>query len=150
MIYLDANVIFAGVRHCVERTDQATRLFARKEIFYVSALSDYETRKALLTHGGTQQKLDLLDSLSAKKFRLNAGWETAISQALKISGQLKARLAVDSADTLHVGWALALGAETFASFDREKGPRALALCLGLNVWPDPAPKDFEQMKRLKG
>jgi hypothetical protein len=56
---------------------------------------------------------------------------------------------VDSADTLHVGWALSVGAEGFASFDRDSGPRALAMAVGLKLWPEASARDFEQRKRLK-
>jgi len=91
----------------------------------------------------------LLDALINQKVRLNIAWDVAIIQALKIARQFKARLAVDSADTLHVGWALALGADTFASFDRRSGPRPLAMAVGLKVWPKAGPEDFAAMSRLK-
>ena len=157
MIYLDANILYASVANVKDQTDSVARLLARQELLQVSSLADYEARKALLTQGGTADHLALLDSLLAARFKLNTGWDAAISQALKVARQFKQRLWVDSADTLHVGWALALGAETFASFDRASGPRALALCLGLKLWPEPAPMDYEQLnpnsdmnRRLRG
>ncbi len=151
MIYLDANVAFASVAHVLHenQTEMAARLLARKELFYLSSLTDYETRKALIAQNADAEHFDRLDRLEAEKLKLNAGWDAAIAQALKIARQFHDRLWVDSADTLHVGWALALGCEVFASFDRDSGPRALALCLGLKLFPESASKDFEQMKRLK-
>ena len=71
-------------------------------------------------------------------------------QSLKIAHIFKKRLFVDSADTLHVGWAVSIGAETFASFDRESAPRALAMCVGLKVWPEAKPKDKEHRGSLEG
>lgn len=150
MIYLDANVLIAGVSNVAgleKRTEQTERLLRSNELLYASALGDYEARKSLVMFG--DEHLLLLDSLLEKKIRLNANWDMAILQALKISRQFKERLAVDSADTLHVAWALALGADTFASFDRTSGPRPLALALGLKVWPKAGPKDFEVMTKLK-
>jgi len=149
MIYLDANVLVASVALVVDedRTEQAERLLRGREVFYTSALGDYEVRKHLAAHD--DQHLMLLDALINQKVRLNIAWDVAIIQALKIARQFKAQLAVDSADTLHVGWALALGADTFASFDRRSGPRPLAMAVGLKVWPKAGPEDFAAMSRLK-
>ncbi len=103
----------------------------------------------MLTGGGGDEHLARLDALIAHRLSFNAAWDVAALQALKLARQFKERLAVDSADTLHVGWALALGSETFASFDRQSGPRPLELSVGLKLWPKPEPKDFEAMSRLK-
>lgn len=149
MTYLDANVLYAAVRHVPQQTELVARLFARKEMLHVSSLADYEAQKALLTQGGSEDHLTSLEALVSARCKLNTGWDAAISQALKLSRQFQQRLWVDSADTMHVGWALAVGADTFASFDRASGPRALALCLGLKLWPEATPEDFEQMKRLR-
>ena len=125
------------------------RLLARNELFHVSSLADYEARKALLTQGANEDHVALLDSLLSSKCKMNTGWDAAISQSLKIARQFKQRLWVDSADTMHVGWALALGADIFASFDRKSGPRSLALCMGMKLWPDATSSDYEQLKRLR-
>jgi len=101
------------------------RLLRKGGAFHVSALSDYEVRKTLLTSGFSEAKLSQLDDLIAARFHLNADWDRAIRKALELARQFRARLVVDSADTLHVAWAMVLGAETFASFDRTKGPRGL-------------------------
>jgi predicted nucleic acid-binding protein len=152
VIYLDANVVIAAVSNVLEeaRTERVERLMRRtKEPFYLSTLADYEARKSLLTGGGGDEHLSRLDTLIAGKLHLNAAWDVAVLQALKLARQFKQRLAVNSADTLHVGWALAIGADVFASFDRLKGPRALALAVGLTVWPKAEAADYQAMSRLK-
>jgi hypothetical protein len=146
---LDANLVYACVVNLGPQTDLAARLIGGGGVCYFSALADYETRKALFTHGGTDAQFDYLSELVGRRFTLNAGWDTAAQRALRLAADFRKRLAVDSADTLHVAWALMLGADTFASFDRDKGPRSLALAVGLKVYPAPSPKDYEQMKRLK-
>ncbi|MBU6409259.1 MAG: PIN domain-containing protein [Verrucomicrobia bacterium] len=148
MIYLDANVVVAAVANS-EVAEQVARLLRSREVFYLSRLADYETRKSVAGLGiaGGEERLNCL---IRDKFSQGREWESPILHALKIARQFKARLAVDSADTLHVGWAMSIGAEIFASFDRDHGPRALALSVGLKLWPKPEPKDYEQMKRLKG
>jgi predicted nucleic acid-binding protein len=148
MIYLDANVIIASVTPVAEATEATARLLRGPVPCYVSALADYEVRKYLARLAdGAEANLNLL---LAQRFSQGKEWEAAILQAVKLAKQFKTRLWVDSADTLHVGWALAIGAEVFASFDRASGPRALALCMGLKLWPDVGPKDYEQLKLLKG
>lgn len=42
MIYLDANVLYACVANVAGQTDLAERLLRRKEVFCLSALTDYE------------------------------------------------------------------------------------------------------------
>lgn len=148
MIYLDANVLIAAAANVAEASEQAERLLRGKGEFYTSRLADYEARKYLcrLESGDPQENLTLL---LAGKVTLGKEWDGAVLQALKISRQFKQRLWVDSADTLHVGWALSVGAEVFASFDRESGPRALALVMGLKLWPEAGPRDYELRKRFK-
>ena len=119
MIYLDANILYAGVVNVKDQTDSVARLLARNELFHVSSLADYEARKALLTQGANDDHVALLDSLLSSKCKMNTGWDAAISHSLKVARQFKQRLWVDSADTMHVGWALALGADIFASFPLE-------------------------------
>ena len=148
MIYLDANVVIASVAHITGHSERVARLLRTPQTFFVSRLADYEARK-FLTRLADPDMEDGLNQLLANKFTLGKEWEGAILQALKIARQLKDRLWVDSADTLHVGWALSIGAEVFASFDRESGPRALAMSVGLKVWPDPTAKDFEKRKLFK-
>ncbi len=152
MIYLDANALMAlavNVRD-ESRTETMERLLnATRDSIYVSPLADYETRKHLcaLPDRDWENRLKVLyESLI---LLISGGWDAAILQALKIARQFKKKLQVDSADTLHVGWTLSIGAEKFASFDRESGPRALALCLGLNLWPEANATDYAAMARLK-
>lgn len=152
MIYLDANALFASVALVNQhnQTELMARLLRQKELCYASALTDYETRKALIEQKADDAHFERLEQLITERVKLNHGWEAAVTQALKMARQFKDRLWVDSADTLHVGWALALGVDTFASFDRNSGPRALALAVGMKLYPKPEPRDYEQMKRLKG
>ncbi len=150
MIYLDANVVIAGVVHVAaeERTARLLRLLRQTPDARVSPLAEYEARKHLYSLAEDwETDFELLLKHSAS--RLPDEWSGPILQALKIARDFKHRLAVDSADTLHVAWAVSIGADLFASFDRNKGPRALALCLGLKVWPAPTGDDFAAMKRLK-
>jgi len=146
VIYLDANVVVASCTNN-EFSDLASRLLRSSTRLYVSRLADYEARKLFACLDPAAE--DDLNRLLAEKFSFGNEWEGAIMQALKISRQFKQRLRVDSADTLHVGWALSIGADVFASFDRESGPRALALALGLKLWPEAGPKDYEQRKLIK-
>jgi len=147
MIYLDANIVVASVTNN-DHSEQVERLLRSRKPFYVSRLADYEARKSLSSIDPGAEKN--LDQLLVEKFNQGKEWEAAIMQAIKISRQFKQRLWVDSADTLHVGWALSIGAEMFASFDRDRGPRALAMVMGLKLWPEAGPLDFEQRKLLKG
>jgi len=66
-----------------------------------------------------------------------------------MAGEFRERLAVDSADTLHVGWAEAEQCKMFGSFDTASGTRALAYARGLKVWPEMTEEDFQQFARLK-
>ena len=77
------------------------------------------------------------------------GWAEAIDSALAIACDLRERLAVDSADALHVGWAKAEQCTVFGSFDTTSGARALAHAQGLKVWPGMTEADFQQYARLK-
>src|ERR1035437_1425884 len=146
MIYLDANVVVAIATN-TDVAEQARRLLRSGKPLYVSRLADYEARKSLASLDPSAE--EDLNLLLDEKFSVGKEWEAAIMQALKISQQFKQRLWVDSADTLHVGWALSVGAEGFASFDRDSGPRALAMAVGLKLWPEASARDFEQRKRLK-
>jgi predicted nucleic acid-binding protein len=152
MIYLDANALIALVVNIAEesRTEQMERLMrAAKEPIFVSPLADYEARKHLLAIGNREWESRLKLLYEQRLTLISGGWEPAVLQALKLARQFKARLIVDSADTLHVGWSLAIGAGTFASFDRAHGPRALALCQGLKLWPEANSADYQSMSRLK-
>ena len=82
--------------------------------------------------------------------RVVTGWAEAIDSALVIASEFRERLAVDSADTLHVGWAQAEQCTVFGSFDTPSGTRALAYARGLKVWPEMTEADFQQLSRLKG
>ena len=146
MIYLDTNVVVAACLH-TENSAQVSRLFRGETSLYVSRLADYEARKCLASLDPTAESN--LNLLFLEKFSTGKEWEAAILQALKLSRQFKERLWVDSADTLHVGWALAIGADVFASFDRASGPRALAKAVGLKVWPAENSKDYAKRKLVK-
>lgn len=74
----------------------------------------------------------------------------AIDSALAIASEFRERLAVDSGDTLQVGWAEAEQCTMFGSFDTGSGTRALAYARGLRVWPEMTEGDFQQFSRLKG
>lgn len=150
MIYLDANCVVAATVRVdeEERTEKMARL-ARKHgsELRVSPWAEYETRKYLLGANAADWEADLDGFLVGR--RLPGDWAVAVAEALRLAREFRARLAVDSADVLHVAWSLAVGAKVFASFDRNSGPRALALCVGLQVFPVPSDKDFEAMNRLK-
>lgn len=150
MIYLDTNALAPAVVYSEARTGPMERLMAkhRRDVFWWSPLADYELRKYLWSVPEELWAEDLPLALG-RVTRLSTGWEAAVEQALKLAHDFRGRLAVDSADVLHVGWALSLKAELFASFDRASGPRALALCCGLTVWPDPTSEDYAAMNRLK-
>jgi hypothetical protein len=77
------------------------------------------------------------------------GWSEAIEAALAIAEQMREKLAVDSADTLHVGWAKLERCTMFGSFDTASGARALAFAQGLKVWPEMTETDFQQYARLR-
>ncbi len=148
MIYLDANVVVASVKKVAVASDQVARLLRAKDEFYVSRLAEYEVRKYLSTRPEAEPE-ENLNLLLTEKFVTGKEWDSAILQALKISRQFREKLWVDSADTLHVGWALSIGADVFASFDRDSGPRALAMSMGLKLWPAAGPQDYEMRKRLR-
>lgn len=149
MIYLDANVLIAAAVNVQDedRTARVCRLALQRPTMWVSPLAEYEAKKHLYQSGEQDWQEDMENFLQRR--RLADEWSGPILKALRLAQDFKARLAVDSADTLHVAWALSIGARTFASFDRASGPRALALCCNLEIWPEPTQEDFVQMKRLK-
>lgn len=150
MIYLDANCVIAATVRVEEeeRTLKMQRLARQHGAeLYVSPWAEYEARKYLHGSGAKDWETDLDGFLTGR--RLAGNWTGAVAKALRLAREFRARLAVDSADVLHVGWALLSGAGVFASFDRHSGPRALALCAGLKVFPVPEAKDFEAMSKLK-
>lgn len=151
MIYLDANVLVAAVVNVTTegRTEKTLRLLRREDVLRVSPLADYEARKHLYQaeEEGWEGALEML--LEKRTPLLGDSWSGPVLMALKLARDFRERLAVDSADTLHVAWALSIGADVFASFDRKSGPRALALCCGLKLFPEAQPDDFAAMKRLK-
>lgn len=152
MIYLDANALIAAVVMVAEeqRTARIARLMRKRPVVRVSPLAEYEARKHLYQAREDDWEPNMETFLDGPAQRLSDEWSAPILQALKLARDFNERLAVDSADTLHVAWALSVGAETFASFDRRSGPRALALCVGLKLWPEATADDFSAMKRLKG
>jgi hypothetical protein len=156
--YPDANFI---LRLCVRsddaeafsRSERALRWLARRELpVSVSPLAVYEVRKRLwglteeVRNAGEERLTQYLSEWDA----VVTGWAEAIDSALAIAGEFRERLAVDSADTLHVGWALAEQCTMFGSFDSASGTRALAHARGLKVWPEMTQDDFQQYARLKG
>jgi len=117
----------------------------------VSPLAVYEVRKHLWglaqeVRDAAQERLNLY---LAEWESVVTGWVEAIDSALVIASELRERLAVDSADTLHVGWAQAEQCTMFGSFDTASGSRALAYARGLKVWPEMTEADFQQFSRLK-
>lgn len=114
---------------------------------YVSPWAEYEARKYLHGSNATARESDLDDFFPAGGSWRD--WPLAVAEALRIAREFRARLTVDSADMLHVCWALAVRAKVFASFDRHRGPRALELCAGLKIFPAPEEKDFAAISRLK-
>ena len=152
MIYADANFLDAAVRHIAGRTGILKRVL-RQQQMAVSPLALYELRKALASLPsvekiGVLERLDAL--LGCGVAILPAEWDGAIDHALRVADEFGGRLAVDSADTLHVGWAKMAGCSHFGSFDRTSGPRALAKACALEVIPPMEQKDWQQMRRLKG
>lgn len=155
--YPDANFI---LRLCVRSEDpaafpqveRALRWLARKELpVNVSPLALYETRKQLwlLPEPARVAAESHLAGLLSDWEVTVTGWEEAVNSALTIARELREKLIVDSADTLHVGWAQAEQCTTFGSFDTNSGARALAYARGLKVWPEMTEKDFAQFARLK-
>jgi predicted nucleic acid-binding protein len=150
MIYADTNFLDAFCRQS-DNTSIVDRA-RRKHPVTVSPLAEYEYRKALfsLPDNDREEAVTRLESvLQAGLVMLEPNWDGAVEKALEIAGQFKDRLAVDSADTLHVGWARLSGCTHFGSFDRRSGPRALAKACGLEVVPPMTQKDWAEMKRLK-
>ena len=155
--YPDANFI---LRLCVRSqdarafagTERALRWLSRREVpVSVSPLAIYEVRKHLC---GSPQEIEQSGGARLAQYLCEwdavvTGWTDAIDAALKIAGELRERLAVDSADTLHVGWAKAEQCTIFGSFDSASGARALAHAQGLLVWPEMTEADFKQYARLK-
>ena len=156
--YPDANFI---VRLCVRsdspqalaEAERALRWLARREVpVSFSWLAVYESRKHLwgLPEEVRKTAEVELDRLLSRWEPTVIGWEDAVDRALVIASEFRERLAVDSADTLHVGWAQAEGCTMFGSFDSSSGARALAYARGLKVWPEMKELDFQQFSRLKG
>lgn len=156
--YPDANFV---LRLCVRSADteafslseRALRWLARRELpVSVSALADYEVRQHLCGLPAEVRKAgeERLGQYLSEWDGVVTGWAEAIDSALAIAGDFRERLAVDSADTLHVGWALAEQCTMFGSFDSASGTRALAHARGLSVWPEMTEADFAQYARLKG
>jgi len=156
--YPDANFI---LRLCLRsedseafaRSERALRWLARRELSVsVSPLAVYEVRKHFW--GTTEQVRkageERLSQYLSEWDSVVTGWAEAIDSALAIAGEFRERLAVDSADTLHVGWALAEQCTMFGSFDTASGTRALAYARGLKVWPEMTQNDFQQYARLTG
>jgi predicted nucleic acid-binding protein len=155
--YPDANFILrlcvrSQDSHAFARTERALRWLARREApVSVSPLAIYEVRKHLcgLAQEVKQSGEARLDQYLGEWDGVVTGWTEAIESALVIADELRERLAVDSADTLHVGWAKAEQCTIFGSFDTASGARALAHAQGLKVWPEMAEADFQQYARLK-
>ena len=156
-LYPDANFI---VHLCVRSADtevfaladRALRWLNRKEIpIVVSPLALYEARKHFwgLPHDIRVSAETELERLLSDCDPVITGWGEAIERALTIAEEFQQRLIVDSADTLHVGWAQAEECTHFASFDTLSGTRALAFARGLKLMPEMKPADFEQLARLK-
>ena len=156
--YPDANFI---LRLCVRsedpeafsRSERALRWLARRELpvsvsprrctKHASTCADWGRKSGGLGKNGSVSILSEWDSVVT-------GWAEAIDSALALASELRERLAVDSADTLHVGWAVAEECTMFGSFDSASGARALAYAHGLRVWPEMSHEDFQQYARLKG
>jgi hypothetical protein len=156
--YPEANFI---LRLCVRsadpeafaRSERALRWLARRELpVSVSPLAVYEVSKHLWGLAEPVRKAgeERLNRYLSEWDAVVTGWAEAIDSALTIASEFRERLAVDSADTLHVGWALAEQCIMFGSFDTASGTRALAHARGLKVWPEMTPDDFQQFARLKG
>ena len=142
--YADANFILrlcvrSEDRHAFAETERALRWLARREVpVSVSPLAIYEVRKHLfcLPQEVENSGVARLDQYLCEWNAVITGWSEAIEPALAIAGELRERLAVDSADTLHVGWAKAERCAIFGSFDAASGTRALAHAQGLKVRPE--------------
>ena len=155
--YPDANFI---LRLCVRsddaqafaRSERALRWLARRELpVSVSPLAVYEVRKHLcgLAQEASRAGEERLSQYLSEWDPAVTGWAEAIDSALVIAGEFRERLAVDSADALHVGWAEAEQCTMLGSFDTASGTRALAYARGLKVWPEMTEEDFQQLARLK-
>lgn len=155
--YPDANFI---LRLCVRSQDpeafaaseRALRWLARRDLpVSVSPLAVYEVRKHLcgLSEEIRKTAEERLTQYLSEWDGVVTGWAEAVDSALAIADELRERLAVDSADTLHVGWAKAEQCTMFGSFDTASGARALAHARGLKLWPEMTEADFQQYARLK-
>jgi predicted nucleic acid-binding protein len=156
--YPDANFILrlclrSQDSHAFAGTERALRWLARREVTVsVSPLAIYETRKHLC---GLPQEIKEAGEARLAQYlsewdSVVTSWAEAIDSVLIIASELRERLAVDSADTLHVGWAKAEKCSILGSFDTASGTRALAYAQGLKVWPEMTESDFQQYARLKG
>lgn len=151
MIYADANFLDALVWPVPDRSDVAGRAYRQGRVF-ASPLALYELKKAQAALPPAEKRTcrdNLAELLEADLKTLPPDWSEAVTRAEQIAEDFGARLAVDSADTLHVAWALHAGCTAFASFDRRSGPRALAKALGLQVIPPMTQADWQEMRRLK-
>jgi predicted nucleic acid-binding protein len=156
--YPDANFILAVCAHsddpgAAASAERALRWLARRELAVsVSPLAVYEARKQLwgLPEENRKAAEERLDLYLSEWDGVVTGWAEAIDSALLIAREFRQRLAVDSADTLHVGWAQAEQCTVFGSFDTASGARALAHARGLKVWPEMKEADFQHLARLKG
>jgi hypothetical protein len=155
--YPDANFILSL---CARSDDpqraadaeRALRWLARRELTVsVSPLAIYEARKHLWNFPERLRKPaeERLDLFLCEWDSVVTGWAEAIEAALAIAAEFPERLAVDSADTLHVGWAEVEQCTGFGSFDSASGTRALAHARGLRVWPEMKEADFQQFARLR-
>ena len=156
--YPDANFILSVCARSVDpeaaaSAERALRWLARRELpVSVSPLAVYEARKHLWALPDEARKAaeERLDLYLSEWEGVVTGWAEAIGAALLIASEFRQRLAVDSADTLHVGWAQAEQCTLFGSFDTASGARALAHARGLKVWPEMKEADFHHFVRLKG
>lgn len=151
MIYADANFLDALVLNVPDRSEVATRA-VRKDDLWASPMALYELRKSLAGRAAQVKRTardNLAELLESDLKTLPPDWSEAVARAEQIAEDFGARLAVDSADTLHVAWALHAGCTAFASFDRRSGPRALAKALGLQVIPPMTAADWQEKRRLK-
>ena len=155
--YTDANFILrlclrSQDSHAFAETERALRWLARREeAVSVSPLAIYEARKHLygLAHEIKEAGEARLARCLSEWDGVVTGWAEAIDSALLIANELRERLAVDSADMLHVGWAKTEQCTIFGSFDTASGTRALAYAQSLKVWPEMTESDFQQYTRLK-
>lgn len=135
-----------------KQVDRALRWLTRKEMpVLLSPLAEYETRKQLwgLPETARIAALVALEGLKTDWEKTVAGWGEAVDAALSIAETFRQKLHIDSADTLHVGWAECEQCSTFGTFDTNSGTKALAYARGLRVFPDMTEEDHAQLARIK-